>query len=587
MLELRQITALLIAGIVLQVAVQVFGGASATMIAPDQTGTDAAIASAAASSTGPPTMTQTSQNSYLYLGTGLNKTAGEKVVSTSSLLYDLPVTGATVSLAKIGAPQGNITFGVWDNSGSLTKTIGTLNATSLTGSDASYSKTSTQYNLAVNQRIGIKYVPVNSTNNYSIHYNGTQYAQASANTVFDVTTGNFSGWGSFYRNVDTGAEEDLVRKKTSGTGAGYAVVITSGDLLQFLMSNGTTNVVATIASPNTIQTNVWYTYGFTVDRNASATVWLYNRNTGNYFTSSTSAAAAKTSLTTTQVWTLGRSSTGASSFLKGNFDNVNMLIGGNALTTAQFVSLVNDPTAVTPTSRYKFDQNGNDSVGSNNLTLFLAPTYNPSNLGDNVRVAISTSNPFDGTTSILSGSFTGTTWNDVSGSDMVETIAVTSEPASNAIAGSASSYWANGAVQESNGNIYVNLGSQKSILSTSLTMPNTSFIPSAIGIYGSNDGSSWTLLKSVNLSSTTTAQSFALSSTDGLNYKYLKYQVSTWGSAKYWRVSDITVTVIDGSTPGFHTYTTTKNNIWLALTVASYAMIILGVVSLFVKRLGN
>lgn len=158
----------------------------------------------------------------------------------------------------------------------------------------------------------------------AISLNGsTQYLQASANTVFDVTTQDFSYTGWFYRTTDPGVEQDIVRKLAGGsTAAGYALVIDSTDRLTAIFNDGAggSTVTAPIVGSAT-EVNTIYFFGVSHDRDGLMTLRRYDTS-GAKRTATVDISGRQTSATTTQTFTLGRASSGNSSFLAAWLDDI-------------------------------------------------------------------------------------------------------------------------------------------------------------------------------------------------------------------------------------------------------------------------
>lgn len=230
----------------------------------------------------------------------------------------------------------------------------------------------------------------NTGGTYTILNGSSQYYQAAANTLFDVTTQDFSFYGFFYRATDSGLNENLVTKLTGNTG--YTVFITTSDTLRANIGAGASQTANTPALA--IQPGRWYAWGVAYDRDANSLVLIYDYTTGTLTTNSVSIASQAGTITNTQLFTVGRASSAASGFFPGRFGQTNVLIG-TAITQAQFMQFVNTHaiSGVTPTAQYLFDGNGNDSISTNNLTAFSTPTYGTDGID-----GYYTFNPFIGVT---------------------------------------------------------------------------------------------------------------------------------------------------------------------------------------------
>jgi hypothetical protein len=219
---------------------------------------------------------------------------------------------------------------------------------------------------------------------YTVLNGSSQYFTAASNTVFDVTTQDFSMYGMFYRTTDTGAGEVIVDKRSSsGLNAGYDIEIDSFDRLVAQVSDGATLVAITLNTP-TVTTNNWYIFVFSATRAGNGVLYLYNVGTGEFASQTTSISGASGSLTNTSIFTVARLSFASANFFPGYVDNItfinnNAVSATNALKViAAYVQGSGEASAmqpVTPTSQYRFFGNGNDSVGSNTLTATGSPTY--------------------------------------------------------------------------------------------------------------------------------------------------------------------------------------------------------------------
>lgn len=163
---------------------------------------------------------------------------------------------------------------------------------------------------------------------YVILNGSSQYFTASANTVFDVTTQDFSLWGFLYRSSDSGALEQIAIKRDNAvvTNKGYAVFIDSSDKLSVFLCDGSASRLS-VSSTSTISLNTWYFWAATFDRDGSMTIYLHNMSTGAYETGSTSISTQQLTISNTQTFTVGRRSASSGEYFSGRFDHLNVLIG--------------------------------------------------------------------------------------------------------------------------------------------------------------------------------------------------------------------------------------------------------------------
>lgn len=207
----------------------------------------------------------------------------------------------------------------------------------------------------------------------------SMYARAAANTVFNVTTGDFSMWGYIYRTSDSGGVEVIAAKRdfSATTNPGYGVYINTSDQLEASLCDGsTTRIIMTITSP-TVALNTHYLWAVSYDRDGNGNIYLYNVATDTLTTASTAISAQQLTIGNSQIFTMGRAPQGSSNFLAGRLDTTSVLLG-TAISSTQVTALTKGEY-IPPTSRYKFDEGsgttGTDAVGGNNLTLSGTPTW--------------------------------------------------------------------------------------------------------------------------------------------------------------------------------------------------------------------
>lgn len=211
---------------------------------------------------------------------------------------------------------------------------------------------------------------------YSLQFNGsTQYATAAANTVFDIASEDFTIFGVFYRSSDSGSAENILRK-SSGGGAGYFITVSATDRLEAYISDGVDLVNAVITDP--VSTGTWYAFGAAYDRDSDLTLWLYNLDAQSLSDPNAASIVAVGSATNTQTFTLGRASAGGFSYFPGYVDYLKF-ISGTAITQTQFLQLVANPSAITGTSAFDFNEGlgttAEDIISTNDLTLQGSPSY--------------------------------------------------------------------------------------------------------------------------------------------------------------------------------------------------------------------
>lgn len=161
----------------------------------------------------------------------------------------------------------------------------------------------------------------------------SQYLQAADNTVHNFTTGSFSFTFWFKRTTDSGAEEDLIRKREGATTAGYVIGIDSTDRLfgNFNDDSGGSSISASVTG--VIATDSIYFGAVVFDRtNDLITVYRFDAD-GNEATATADISSKTGSATNTQTFTLLRSSISATSYFAGMMDD--LYVYNTALTSAE------------------------------------------------------------------------------------------------------------------------------------------------------------------------------------------------------------------------------------------------------------
>lgn len=201
-------------------------------------------------------------------------------------------------------------------------------------------------------------------------FNGmNSFAQASDNTVYNITTGDYWYVGVFNTTTDGGASKTLVRKMGGGTTAGYGAFITSTGQFQCIARDGT-NSVSTFTTNMQVLSDNYYVYGCLGDRSNNLSALLYNLDTGILRVQSTSMVSLVGSMSSTNIFTIGRDSAGSSGFFTG-FKDMIIPPQNGLLTQSQFLGFAttgNLSELSTFNNIYLFENNLNDSIGSNNLT---------------------------------------------------------------------------------------------------------------------------------------------------------------------------------------------------------------------------
>jgi hypothetical protein len=164
------------------------------------------------------------------------------------------------------------------------------------------------------------------------------YLTASANTVFNVTTQDFSIWGYIYpTSVSNTGEIVIKRDSGAGTNAGYEVLMLSDATFNVRFTDGSASFTST--SPGSLTANTWYFWAATFDRDGNLTAHLYNLSTGAYASSTANISTLTSSATNTQTFTVGRRSASSADFFAGRIDHLNVLLG-TALTTQNVKDII-------------------------------------------------------------------------------------------------------------------------------------------------------------------------------------------------------------------------------------------------------
>lgn len=168
---------------------------------------------------------------------------------------------------------------------------------------------------------------------YIILNGSSQYLTASANTVHDITTGDFSFTFWIYRTSDSGSTEHIVKKQNSTTNAGYRIIITSSDTI-----GGRINAGSDIPfnSTSTIAINTWYFVAVVFDRDGNGTIYINGTADGT----PVDISGQSGSITNTQTFTVGRDSSASSGFFPGRIDDLR--IYSKALSADEVKAIMND-----------------------------------------------------------------------------------------------------------------------------------------------------------------------------------------------------------------------------------------------------
>lgn len=218
---------------------------------------------------------------------------------------------------------------------------------------------------------------------YSMVFDGsTDYATASANTIYDITTEDFWMFGTFCRTSDSGGAETIVRKKSGVTSvtAGYLVRIEGNDRLAvYFNAAASTQITATIAG--TTSTATCYAWAVDADRSGLLTIYQYDMSTDTLSSATASMAGLTGSATNTQTFTVARDSASAAQFFPGRMDMIIPPQISSSLSQAQFLQLAEgDWDALSYNNLYDFNEGISglaieDVIGSNNLTPQSSPAY--------------------------------------------------------------------------------------------------------------------------------------------------------------------------------------------------------------------
>lgn len=147
----------------------------------------------------------------------------------------------------------------------------------------------------------------------------TQYLTASANTVFDMTTNDFTMSCWIYRPAFSGVTEYIISKRAA-TGAGYSVYL-SGQRKIVAQFRGTGGTTFEATSASNIFANVWTQVAVTWDRTTDLVQVYIN---GEADGAAVSIAADTGSATNTETFTVGARSTAVDDKWNGRIDDLRM-----------------------------------------------------------------------------------------------------------------------------------------------------------------------------------------------------------------------------------------------------------------------
>jgi|GEM_PF-3842156 len=147
----------------------------------------------------------------------------------------------------------------------------------------------------------------------------SQRAQASAQTVFEHATNNFSF--EFFLKMDaiSGTQVVLAKRDVSGNNKGYRIYVNStGKLVAEFCDASAAPITAT--SSLTLAAGIWYYIKVTFDRAGLMSIYINHSNSGG---ASVSIAAQSASLATNgQIFTVAGDSNAAQNFLDGTIDHL-------------------------------------------------------------------------------------------------------------------------------------------------------------------------------------------------------------------------------------------------------------------------
>ena len=161
--------------------------------------------------------------------------------------------------------------------------------------------------------------------------------------------------------------------------------------------------------------------------------------------------------------------------------------------------------------------------------------YNAGDVSNNVVMHVDNGNPFDSTHSVRSA-IGGGAWSDTTTSDLHMSLNFATAP--KYIRDSdGRTYWQNNVAQEAPLCIQFDLGSTNIVNGFRMTTPDLAKIPSALKFYSSNDGSTYTFRQTFNTIQSTARQTYITN--DTFFVRYYQLCVDQWGTANFWKISEL------------------------------------------------
>lgn len=398
------------------------------------------IAYEAKNNTGSIGITNTTMNSDTGTGSGILYSSSNTIVAeranSSSTMIDKTVNYIQVRMIKTGSPTGTITIGVFDVNGTLKYTFGVIDASKLTTSNVDYvfRNPSTNYIIALNDRIGVKFTGGDASNtitarldttapfdttksfedrfnagtwtahttedmrmiigfmqpysnsNYSLLLDGTDdYVQLSTNDIIANNTSSLT---------ITADIKPLVAKSQAiigeqKTGSGYRLILNSDDTLQFEYYPTDGSGKRTYTSINQVVLNEHNFIGMSFN---GVTVTFDINGISNYITYGNNTSSKSINiLSSSDKLRIGHNTANGagSAFFNGIIDNIRMYNTAKTLTQMENIHYNNnDITSIV--MQFLFNMGtGNNAINdySNYLGVMIGgATYTNSNFGDYVRL---------------------------------------------------------------------------------------------------------------------------------------------------------------------------------------------------------
>lgn len=202
---------------------------------------------------------------------------------------------------------------------------------------------SSQYTFAgnFNDSVGANNLTANGAPTYAdgvygqaVVLNGsTQYGNAAANTVFDMTTNDFSICAWIKRTSASGNTEYIASKRAANA-AGYSLALNSAGRV---FAEIRASALITTTSTSVLDVGIWYHVAVSFDRDANCTIYINGVADGT----AQAISAESASITNTETFTTGRRSAASDGFLTATMDDLR-IYGTTAISAAQALRIAGE-----------------------------------------------------------------------------------------------------------------------------------------------------------------------------------------------------------------------------------------------------